>query len=103
MIQRHLRVGRCTVVAQIVDQQWKDHLLAIDKPAGTAVHGGSGVSFGVIEQLTPSGRGEFEITDVLNHYIENGGLFTRHHEGRWHDAGTIESLLEASSMAAGDE
>ena len=28
-----------------------DHLLAIDKPAGVAVHGGSGVSFGVIEQL----------------------------------------------------
>ena len=26
-------------------------LLAIDKPAGVAVHGGSGVSFGVIEQL----------------------------------------------------
>jgi 23S rRNA pseudouridine955/2504/2580 synthase len=28
-----------------------DDLIAIDKPAGTAVHGGSGVSFGVIEQL----------------------------------------------------
>jgi 23S rRNA pseudouridine955/2504/2580 synthase len=28
-----------------------DLLLAIDKPAGVAVHGGSGVSFGVIEQL----------------------------------------------------
>src|SRR5471030_2500281 len=28
-----------------------DHLLVIDKPAGVAVHGGSGVSFGVIEQL----------------------------------------------------
>ncbi len=28
-----------------------DHLLAIHKPAGVAVHGGSGVSFGVIEQL----------------------------------------------------
>jgi 23S rRNA pseudouridine955/2504/2580 synthase len=28
-----------------------DHLLAIDKPPGVAVHGGSGVSFGVIEQL----------------------------------------------------
>jgi 23S rRNA pseudouridine955/2504/2580 synthase len=28
-----------------------DHLLALDKPAGVAVHGGSGVSFGVIEQL----------------------------------------------------
>ena len=30
------------------------HLLVIDKPAGTAVHGGSGVSFGVIEQLRAS-------------------------------------------------
>src|SRR5690606_28498996 len=28
-----------------------DHLISIDKPAGVAVHGGSGVSFGVIEQL----------------------------------------------------
>lgn len=28
-----------------------DHLIALDKPAGLAVHGGSGVSFGVIEQL----------------------------------------------------
>lgn len=28
-----------------------DHVMAIDKPAGVAVHGGSGVSFGVIEQL----------------------------------------------------
>jgi 23S rRNA pseudouridine955/2504/2580 synthase len=28
-----------------------DYFMAIDKPAGTAVHGGSGVSFGVIEQL----------------------------------------------------
>jgi 23S rRNA pseudouridine955/2504/2580 synthase len=28
-----------------------EHLVAIDKPAGVAVHGGSGISFGVIEQL----------------------------------------------------
>ena len=28
-----------------------DHLIAVNKPAGVAVHGGSGVSFGVIEQL----------------------------------------------------
>jgi 23S rRNA pseudouridine955/2504/2580 synthase len=31
-----------------------EHLLAIVKPAGVAVHGGSGVSFGVIEQLRQS-------------------------------------------------
>ena len=28
-----------------------EHVLAIDKPSGVAVHGGSGLSFGVIEQL----------------------------------------------------
>ena len=28
-----------------------EHLIALDKPSGVAVHGGSGVSFGVIEQL----------------------------------------------------
>jgi 23S rRNA pseudouridine955/2504/2580 synthase len=30
------------------------HLLVIDKPCGVAVHGGSGVSYGVIEQLRAS-------------------------------------------------
>ncbi|MDI7048307.1 pseudouridine synthase, partial [Escherichia coli] len=28
-----------------------EHMLVIDKPAGVAVHGGSGVAFGVIEQM----------------------------------------------------
>jgi len=57
-------------------------------------------AFGVIEHLTPSGRGEFEITDVLNHYVAQGGLFARHYEGQWADAGTIEALLEAATMVA---
>jgi 23S rRNA pseudouridine955/2504/2580 synthase len=35
-----------------------EHLLAVDKPAGVAVHGGSGVSFGVIEQLRRARPGE---------------------------------------------
>jgi glucose-1-phosphate thymidylyltransferase len=59
-------------------------------------------AFEVIERLTPSGRGEFEITDVLNHYVARGNLFARHYEGHWSDAGTIEALLEASLMAARD-
>jgi glucose-1-phosphate thymidylyltransferase len=57
-------------------------------------------AFDVIERLAPSGRGEFEITDVLNHYVREGGLFTRRYAGRWHDAGTVGSLLEASLMAS---
>jgi glucose-1-phosphate thymidylyltransferase len=57
-------------------------------------------AFRVIEHLRPSGRGEFEITDVLNHYIPDGGLFWREYTGHWTDAGTIESLLHAGRVAA---
>ena len=56
--------------------------------------------FDVIQKLKPSGRGEFEITDVLNHYIARGSLIHHVFEGEWMDAGTIESLLHSSSFAA---
>jgi glucose-1-phosphate thymidylyltransferase len=59
-------------------------------------------AFEVIETLAPSGRGEFEITDVLNHYIPGGGLFTRVYEGHWTDAGTVPSLLRAAELAGAD-
>jgi glucose-1-phosphate thymidylyltransferase len=60
-------------------------------------------AFGVIEGLAPSGRGELEITDVLNHYIPDGRLFTRVYDGQWTDAGTVPSLLRAAEMAAEDD
>ncbi len=60
-------------------------------------------AFDVIEQLAPSGRGEFEITDVLNHYVPGGNLFTQVYEGHWTDAGTVPSLLRASEMARDDD
>src|SRR5512142_2493720 len=59
-------------------------------------------AFSVIDRLVPSGRGEFEITDVLNHYIPNGGLFWRRYEGHWADAGTVPSLLRAAELAEAD-
>ncbi len=59
-------------------------------------------AFDVIAHLAPSGRGEFEITDVLNHYIPGGGLFAPLYEGHWTDAGTVPSLLRASELAAED-
>lgn len=57
-------------------------------------------SFDVIARLVPSGRGELEITDVLNHYVPDDRLFWREYTGDWADAGTIESLLAASQLAA---
>lgn len=41
------------------------HLLIIDKPAGVAVHGGSGVSYGVIEQLR-SARPEAKFLELVH-------------------------------------
>lgn len=60
-------------------------------------------AFGVIDHLAPSGRGELEITDVLNHYIPGGGLFTRIYDGHWTDAGTVPSLLRAAELAGAEE
>ena len=55
-------------------------------------------AFGVIEKLVPSGRGELEITDLLNHYLP-GGLYSCRYEGIWTDAGTVHSLLRAAELA----
>jgi glucose-1-phosphate thymidylyltransferase len=60
-------------------------------------------AFDVIDQLAPSRRGEFEITDVLNHYIPNGGLFSRVFDGHWTDAGTVASLMRAAELARDDD
>ena len=46
------RPSQAAVPAREFEIAWEDEaLIVIDKPAGVAVHGGSGVSFGVIEQL----------------------------------------------------
>lgn len=56
--------------------------------------------FQIIKTLKPSGRGELEITDVNNAYIERGEMTWDELEGWWTDAGTFESLLRASQLVA---
>lgn len=56
--------------------------------------------FEVIKTLKPSARGELEITDVNNHYINRGEMTWGELEGWWTDAGTFESLLLASNLVA---
>lgn len=55
--------------------------------------------FEVIRGLKPSARGEYEITDVSNHYIEKGLMKAHFVEGEWTDAGTFESLYRANRIA----
>lgn len=56
--------------------------------------------FDVIKTLKPSGRGELEITDVNNHYINEGTMSWSELDGWWTDAGTFESLLHASKLVS---
>ncbi len=56
--------------------------------------------FEIIRTLKPSGRGELEITDVNNAYIERSEMTWGELEGWWSDAGTFESLLHASNLVA---
>lgn len=54
----------------------------------------------IIRTLKPSGRGELEITDVNNAYIDRNEMTWEELEGWWTDAGTFESLLFASNLVA---
>ncbi len=55
-------------------------------------------AFRRIRNLKPSGRGEYEITDVNNSYLADGQLSYEILDGWWTDAGTFESLWRASNL-----
>jgi glucose-1-phosphate thymidylyltransferase len=50
----------------------------------------------IAKNITPSARGEIEITDIHNVYLGEGKLDVKRLSGRWFDAGTFDSLVEAS-------
>ncbi len=77
----------------------------IEKPADpptnlaiTGIYFYDGHVFDIIKTLKPSGRGELEITDVNNAYLEEGTLTYDVLEGWWTDAGTFESLHRAGTL-----
>ncbi len=54
--------------------------------------------FDFIAQCSPSRRGELEITDVNNFYIQNNQCYYDTFQGWWTDAGTFPSLKKASDL-----
>ncbi|MBI4439869.1 NTP transferase domain-containing protein [Candidatus Woesearchaeota archaeon] len=57
-------------------------------------------AFGIIPKLKPSKRAELEITEVLQHYVDNNDLEYEIFEGFWIDAGTFDALHTASKFMA---
>lgn len=55
--------------------------------------------FDIIRQLEPSARGEFEISDVSNHYAARNTLTHGILKGFWGDAGTFDGWDEANRLA----
>lgn len=56
--------------------------------------------FNIVKTLKPSDRGELEITDVNNAYVQKGIMTWEMLQGWWTDAGTFESLLRANILVA---
>jgi glucose-1-phosphate thymidylyltransferase len=75
-----------------------------DHPASrfavTGVYFYDATVFEKTRQLKPSNRGELEITDVNNAYLQEGALTHSVLEGWWTDAGTFESLRAATNLVA---
>jgi glucose-1-phosphate thymidylyltransferase len=84
----------------------KDHVISIEeKPpfpksnfAVTGLYLYDNEVFSIIRTLKPSGRGELEITDVNNAYIQKEMMQYAILKGFWSDAGTFDSLLRASIL-----
>jgi glucose-1-phosphate thymidylyltransferase len=53
----------------------------------------------IAKNLKPSSRGELEITDIHNWYLQQGELEVAIVDGEWIDAGTFDSLLRAQNLA----
>jgi len=58
--------------------------------------------FDVIRTLRPSGRGELEITDVNNRYVQWGTMRHTVVDGWWTDAGTVQSLHRAATLVSAE-
>ena len=91
----------------VVELQGRQIVRIVEKPKNpkspyvvTGVYMLDSQVFEIIKTLKPSGRGELEITDVNNRYLELGSLEYDLLSGFWTDAGTFESLLRANVLVA---
>lgn len=75
---------------------------AVDRRCVTGIYFYDASVYQVIRGLQPSARGELEITEVNNHFIESGRITWDELEGWWTDAGTFDSLARANMLLQGE-
>ena len=54
----------------------------------------------IIRELKPSERGELEVVDLINWYIDRGKTTYSELKGFWSDAGTPDSLVHANKLVS---
>jgi len=114
-VQRFAAQGRgAKILLKAVDDPWRfgvaelrgDQIVEIEeKPAHpksqhvvTGIYMYDARAFDIIKTLTPSARGELEITDVNNAYLQRGQLTYDILDGWWTDAGLPETLYRAATL-----
>ncbi len=113
---RHQKLGSRIVLKEVEDPQRYgvavlrgDQIVRIEeKPliprsrlAVTGIYMYDAWALDVIRTLRPSDRGELEITDVNNSYIQKGEMEYDIAGGWWTDAGTLESYVTANQLSDG--
>ncbi len=105
--------GACVFVKEVFDPErfgvatidWNTHKITkiVEKPtnpeskyAVTGLYSYDDRVWDIIRGLEPSARGEYEITDVNNWYVNNGIMNFVKCTSPWIDAGTHDSLVEAT-------
>lgn len=92
----------------VIEMDTEGHILSIEeKPehpksdiAQTGIYMYDHRVFDFVRSLTPSGRGELEVTDLNNHYLKEGTLVCKLLDW-WIDAGTsYDELLRANQLVA---
>ena len=91
---RWISEGRITAIAEKPKEPQSNY-------AVTGVYMYGSEVFDIVRTLKPSGRGELEISDVNQHYVEQGRMSHSTLSGWWSDAGTFESLARANELVEG--
>ncbi len=95
------RYGVAQVVGERVTRIFEKPEKPVSDFAVTGIYFYDDRVFDVVSTLKPSGRGELEITDVNNAYIDRGELGFDVLKGYWTDAGTHDSLRLANELVLG--